>query len=94
MNSFEIIVIVRLQSVVVVVVVEESEIYQTLFTSKQELRSWFEVNAKFSSTTPATYMNNSCGLLYQSHLDHYTIQQCTVALRTLLELLKSNFILS
>ena len=36
---------------------------------QQELRSWFEVTAKFSSTTPAAYMIKLVGSLSQSHLD-------------------------
>ena len=36
---------------------------------KQELRSWFEVNAKFPSTTLVGYMIVSAGLISQSHLD-------------------------
>ena len=39
------------------------------FEYQQELRSWFEVNAKFLSTSPTAYMINSAGLLSQSHLD-------------------------
>ena len=36
---------------------------------KQELRSWFEVNANFPSTAPTANMIHSVGLLSQSHLD-------------------------
>ena len=35
---------------------------------QQELRSWFEVTAKFSSTTPAAYIMSVANWLSQSHL--------------------------
>ena len=41
-----------------------------MFSNKQELRSWFKVNAKFPSTIPAAaYMINSDGLFPQSRID-------------------------
>ena len=33
--------------------------------NQQELRSWFEANDQFPSTTPAAHLTNSAGLLFQ-----------------------------
>ena len=43
---------------------------------KQEIRSWFESNTRFPSTTPAAHINSSAGLLTLSHfpIQFYRVQ--------------------
>ena len=44
--------------------------------NEHELRSWFEANAQFPSTTPAAHMNYSAGG-YLSLTMTYPILQCS-----------------
>ena len=50
--------------------VDADEFYSDLLSQsvkKQELRSWFEANAQFPSTTFAAHMHYSAGQLSRSH---------------------------